>query len=157
MVSAATLHEQVSIQQPFKSEILKKPGVMVRSSQIRMSSTYFMPAENRTHKRFFTSNVGESLTENAKKRRTASYLELPTDTVELSSELKEPKMCLACCNEVCNAIAMPCGHGGFCYDCSLASWTKSKQCAICREVIDQVLKVEGQGDQVKVLEVTRKT
>jgi len=44
-------------------------------------------------------------------------------------------ICLICFGKTPDAIFMPCGHGGVCYDCALSAYKKkTPTCYICRQV-----------------------
>jgi len=42
---------------------------------------------------------------------------------------------------------MPCGHGSLCIECSLEVLKKSDDCCICRELVEQVLELDIDGNQ----------
>jgi hypothetical protein len=44
-------------------------------------------------------------------------------------------VCCVCFDLEPNAVFMPCGHGGLCYECSVDVWKKSDECYLCRDVI----------------------
>ncbi len=59
------------------------------------------------------------------------------------------KDCVVCMSDTAaDGVIMPCGHGGICYDCALqmlkknAEEDESQVCHLCREPIEQVLKVD---------------
>ena len=44
-------------------------------------------------------------------------------------------LCIICFANECNAVCMPCGHGGACIDCAQEIWQKSNGCFLCKTVI----------------------
>ncbi len=61
-------------------------------------------------------------------------------------------------SEIADAVLMPCGHGGTCYGCSLQFFKKGgdlQRCHLCREYIEQILKIDTQTifkDFIRVIE-----
>lgn len=53
---------------------------------------------------------------------------------------------------------MPCGHGGLCYECGLQLLKKgndTQKCHLCREYIEQILKIDTNTifkDYIRVIE-----
>lgn len=73
------------------------------------------------------------------------------------NEENNPK-CVVCCMEEPNAVFMRCGHGGICYECALETWKKGDKCIMCRQPIDEILKVTlvNEINVAKVIEGTKK-
>lgn len=145
---------------------------------IRMSSTYFQPAENITelkrlsHTRTRSEKCDSKNTQfqnlgalnhkraasTAVKRRNISLLYNPSKMIirQSSDSSFTSKACVMCCENSCNAVLMECGHGGLCYDCSLKLWKAQGICHMCRNEISQVLQIEVEpSDYLKVISTTK--
>ena len=134
---------------------------------VRLSSTYFQPAESQVaikaikHSRSTSYNEAIAKKEPKPHRRIASSAQAPRISI---GELKRnnsdfsfvEKTCVTCCENQCNAVIMECGHGGLCYDCALELWKSTGMCHMCRTEISQVLQIELEPSKVlKVLSTTR--
>jgi len=66
--------------------------------------------------------------------------------------------CVVCCINAPNAVLMGCGHGGICYPCAIETWKSKDKCFLCRQPIDQILKVTlvNGVNVAKVIEGTKK-
>ena len=67
------------------------------------------------------------------------------------------KECVVCMSGVADGVLMPCGHSGICYDCAIQMLQKeeSQVCHLCRENIEQILKVDMRTvfkDYIRVIE-----
>lgn len=51
------------------------------------------------------------------------------------------KECIICMSKEPNSVLIPCGHLGLCMACAREIQRNSKQCPVCRSVIDQVHQV----------------
>jgi hypothetical protein len=58
------------------------------------------------------------------------------------------KKCSICFEHECNAVFLPCGHGGICIQCSGKLVGIKKKCVICRAFIEKVLKIEVKKEKV---------
>jgi len=59
-----------------------------------------------------------------------------------SNVASEDQHCYICMDNVHNAVFMPCGHGGICYECAIDAWKKKQtRCPQCRQTITQVLQL----------------
>ncbi len=79
------------------------------------------------------------------------------------SELSSVKLkdCVVCMSVTADGVLMPCGHSGICYECAIQMLLKgnanegSDCCHLCRETIQQILKVDVQTifmDYIRVIE-----
>lgn len=50
--------------------------------------------------------------------------------------------CVICFTSAPDSIFQPCGHGGYCYDCAKTLLTSSSLCPICRQVIEEIYKID---------------
>jgi len=55
---------------------------------------------------------------------------------------EKDNLCYICFEKVPNAVIMPCGHGGICYDCSMVFVKSKNQCMECRGPIENVVKID---------------
>ena len=61
-------------------------------------------------------------------------------------------------SEIADGVIMPCGHGGLCYECAIQFLKKGgdmQRCHLCREYIEQVLKIDTKTvfkDYIRVVE-----
>jgi len=61
----------------------------------------------------------------------------------INPDLKEADpQCYICVQRPPAAIIMNCGHSGICYECALESWRKGDKCIMCRQKIENILKVK---------------
>lgn len=140
---------------------LKKPPHLL----IRISSSYFRPAENEENAKVCrTVSLKDDINEanfNTIQRRTFSgpcKLDENGQGVDVACSAGNSvnKMCEMCCENFCNAVVMECGHGGICYECSLEMWRTTGICHMCRGAISQVLQIEKGKEQIfKVISTTR--
>eukprot|EP00347_Sterkiella_histriomuscorum_P000429 403375897 len=83
---------------------------------------------------------------------------LNTNTLNDSCSTVQLKECLICMSSISDAVIMPCGHGGVCYECAqqiLQKGVDSQKCHLCREYIEQVLKIDVNTifkDYIRVIE-----
>lgn len=75
-------------------------------------------------------------------------------------DAKDPKKkgdvpeCVVCCSKKADAVCMPCGHGGICEDCVVKIVSKNKECYLCKEAVEVILKIDplrSIGNMVVVL------
>jgi hypothetical protein len=82
------------------------------------------------------------------------------DSILSSVKLKE---CVVCMSASADGVLMPCGHSGICYECALQMLMKDANngadnnaaCHLCRENIEQILKVDIKTvfqDYIRVIE-----
>ncbi|CAD8174016.1 unnamed protein product [Paramecium pentaurelia] len=74
---------------------------------------------------------------------------------ELSSrgQYKQNLLCLVCYEKESNMINQPCGHGGFCQECSQQLLSKSNYCMLCRKPVTHTLLVQGVENRESLVEV----
>ncbi|CAD8154010.1 unnamed protein product [Paramecium pentaurelia] len=74
---------------------------------------------------------------------------------ELSSrgQQKQNVLCLVCYEKESNMINQPCGHGGFCQECSQQLLSKSNYCMLCRKPVTHTLLVQGVENRESLVEV----
>ncbi|CAK79505.1 unnamed protein product (macronuclear) [Paramecium tetraurelia] len=74
---------------------------------------------------------------------------------ELSSrgQPKQIQLCLICYEKESNMINQPCGHGGFCQECSQQMLSKSNMCLLCRKPVTHTLIVQGVENRESLVEV----
>jgi hypothetical protein len=77
------------------------------------------------------------------------------DDIDIVDKVKKPKeegekidpdadtdkLCYICFERPPSAVIIKCGHGGLCYECAIENWRKQDKCAICRQPIENILKV----------------
>ncbi|XP_063402386.1 E3 ubiquitin-protein ligase XIAP-like [Mytilus trossulus] len=89
-----------------------------------------------------------------RRSNSASYIHVETDgpdahqssvpdrdtdiIIEENRQIEESKLCKICLENKVNVVFLPCGHICACSDCSPAI----RKCAICREFIKNVMKVD---------------
>ncbi len=153
------------------------PKLLVLSTQIRVSSTYFKPVsfpkrlkgKAATKLNFAPVIESEGLEEasgivgvQADKRRSESMEISRREVKEGENQLPAgdwaemcKKKCIICFESQSDAVFMNCGHGGICTDCSTAIWKRADVCHCCRNPIDHILHIEDTGpNAVKVVAVT---
>lgn len=47
----------------------------------------------------------------------------------------ESQTCVICCDKAPDAVLLPCGHGGICFDCGKRIGKQGGDCHLCRKVI----------------------
>ncbi|CAD8106927.1 unnamed protein product [Paramecium sonneborni] len=62
--------------------------------------------------------------------------------------------CLICYENQPNILFVPCRHGGICEKCAEDIVVKSNQCYLCRKNIKQILKINTEGGQLIVNEIS---
>lgn len=72
-------------------------------------------------------------------RPSGSLCQDPPAQGSKSDESK--KECIICMSKEPNSVLIPCGHLGLCMACAREIQRNSKQCPVCRSVIDQVHQV----------------
>ncbi|CAD8176691.1 unnamed protein product [Paramecium octaurelia] len=74
---------------------------------------------------------------------------------ELSSrgQPKQIQLCLICYEKESNMINQPCGHGGFCQECSQQMLSKSNMCLLCRKPVTHTLIVQRVENRESLVEV----
>jgi hypothetical protein len=143
------------------------PKLLVLSTQIRVSSTYFKPVsfpkrlkgKAATKLNFAPVIESEGLKEasgivgiQADKRRSESMEISKREVKEGENQLPAgdwaemcKKKCIICFESQSDAVFMNCGHGGICTDCSTAIWKRADVCHCCRNPIDHILHIEDTG------------
>ncbi|KRW99801.1 hypothetical protein PPERSA_07878 [Pseudocohnilembus persalinus] len=58
------------------------------------------------------------------------------------NEQIQEEPCLVCFDNEPNAVNMPCGHGGICYECALDLLQKKEECFLCRDKLTEVFQIE---------------
>jgi hypothetical protein len=135
---------RVRFQSRISKTIKKAPRVLMR-----ISSSYFKPAETpkaKYQKRTLSlkTNNDETISQHKRHSSNPSKLEIFSPTAKDAID----KICEMCCEKLCNAVVMECGHGGICYECSLEMWKSVGHCHLCRGSISQVLQIEKQGGRL---------
>ena len=57
------------------------------------------------------------------------------------NNLQRNDECTICMDKKCDAVALPCRHGAFCYECIVNCKSREGICPICREPIKDTLKI----------------
>ena len=90
---------------------------------MRISSSYFQPAETpkrKLNKRTLSLKSNLDETDISHRRVFSNPLKCGgTEILSPNTERAINKLCVMCCESLCNAVIMECGHGGICYECSL--------------------------------------
>ncbi|OMJ74874.1 hypothetical protein SteCoe_26127 [Stentor coeruleus] len=109
------------------------------------------PAVNRPlrnlHKSMFLSKISSTFykTINQKIQPQESEEEEEKGKNKSISSIKD---CLICYSNECDSVLIPCGHGGICNDCSIKLLESGKDCHICRNSIEKVLKINKKDNIV---------
>lgn len=146
----------MTFQSRVSKTIKKAPRVLMR-----ISSSYFKPADTpKASYKKRTLSLKTDLDDTVKShKRHNSDPTKPEPRLEVFSPTAKDsidKICEMCCERLCNAVVMDCGHGGICYECSLEMWKSVGHCHMCRGCISQVLQIEKSGSKlVKVHSTTR--
>ena len=146
---------QITFQSRVSKTIKKAPRVL-----LRISSSYFKPADTpkaKYQKRTLSLKTDLDDTVKTHKRHNSDPSKTEPTLEVLSPTAKDSidKICEMCCERLCNAVVMDCGHGGICYECSLEMWKSVGHCHMCRGCISQVLQIEQSGSKlVKVHSTT---
>ena len=118
----------------------------------RISSTFFRPArrtEERTRSVVPANPFQYQEAGDENKVMSVSNLEIATNRTQTLTGA-----CLVCYDSPRNAVIMPCGHGGVCYQCAVQMWKSSGMCHLCRITIEAVCEVaiarEGEAQVVKM-------
>lgn len=124
---------------------------------MRISSSYFKPIEtpkNGENKR--TTSLKEYPDETVAEHRRHFSIPMRTEIFSPTAKAAVNKLCDMCCERLCDAVIMECGHGAICYECSLEMWKTVGACHMCRGPITQVLQIEkSKGKMVKVQSATK--
>ena len=89
----------------------------------------------------------------------ADYLgEVQSKVTQNQDNEDAEQSCVICYINRPNAVFMGCGHGGACYSCALETWKSGDKCIMCRQPIEEILKVTVVNgvNVAKVIEGTRK-
>eukprot|EP01016_Furgasonia_blochmanni_P052765 TRINITY_DN8452_c0_g2_i1.p1 TRINITY_DN8452_c0_g2~~TRINITY_DN8452_c0_g2_i1.p1 ORF type:complete len:259 (+),score=66.15 TRINITY_DN8452_c0_g2_i1:668-1444(+) len=70
---------------------------------------------------------------------------------------KSVQSCLVCFDRLPDAVNMNCGHGGLCYECSIDIFKKTGECYLCRQSINQVLRIDSKSCDGKFIPVLAAT
>ena len=142
----------ITFQARMSNSMRKTPHVL-----LRISSSYFQSVKTP-----ITSVKGRTLSLKCEfddtcvehKRTFSNPLNIETFSPMAKNSID--KLCEMCCERLCNAVIMDCGHGGICYECSLEMWKTVGFCHMCRGEIKTVLQIEKCKDQlVQVHSTTR--
>lgn len=64
-------------------------------------------------------------------------------SLTLPLDCKDESKCLVCCEAPCNAVFLPCGHGGLCTPCAILIFEQRDcKCTMCRQSISKVITYE---------------
>ena len=134
------------------SKTMKKaPHVLMR-----ISSSYFRPVEtpkNRQIKR--TTSLKQQTEDTIAEHQRSFSIPMRVEVFSPTAKSSIYKLCEMCCERLCNAVIMDCGHGAICYNCSLEMWKTVGTCHMCRGKITEVLQIERSQDKlVKVQSAT---
>lgn len=101
----------------FKLEIMG-PKTTKRKRNLFKSVQYEKPSKN----------LSISLSKNDEEK----MIEAPLAGKEAQEQ--DATICTVCFEKPPDAVFMPCGHGGICYECSIEVWKKTLECYLCRMV-----------------------
>jgi len=147
-----------------KNGLLKQNNVPEhKSATIRMETRKVRPKRDNPAEQGYDNTPGlrnEDLTNLCYSEDDADVLDEVQQKGSLRSlELDEHENnCVVCCLNAPNAVLMGCGHGGICYPCAIETWKSKDKCFLCRQPIDQILKVTlvNGVNVAKVIEGTKK-
>lgn len=54
----------------------------------------------------------------------------------------EEGLCFICFSNDSNCVFLDCGHGGICLDCAMDTIKRNNICALCREVVNQIIEID---------------
>lgn len=63
------------------------------------------------------------------------------DEVKYENE-DEEGLCFICFSNDSNCVFLDCGHGGICLDCAMDTIKRNNICALCREVVNQIIEID---------------
>eukprot|EP01017_Pseudomicrothorax_dubius_P007734 TRINITY_DN12442_c0_g1_i1.p1 TRINITY_DN12442_c0_g1~~TRINITY_DN12442_c0_g1_i1.p1 ORF type:complete len:227 (-),score=39.45 TRINITY_DN12442_c0_g1_i1:124-804(-) len=61
--------------------------------------------------------------------------------------------CCVCFDKPADSVYLECGHGGLCFDCAVDIWKSTNECYLCRKEIQQVLQLDLQALEGKIVKV----
>lgn len=143
---------RLTFQSRFTSTMKKAPHVLMR-----ISSSYFKPVEtpkNAECKR--TASLKEHIDETVVEHKRHFSIPMRVEIFSPTAKAAANKLCEMCCEKLCNAVIMECGHGAICYECCLEMWKTVGTCHMCRGPITQVLQIEKSKDSLVKVQSTTK-
>lgn len=66
----------------------------------------------------------------------------PEKIPEPNYEDDEEGLCFICFSNDSNCVFLDCGHGGVCLDCAMDTIKRNNICALCREVVTQIIEID---------------
>lgn len=122
---------------------------------MRISSSYFRPIDtSRSHKLKRTTSLKKQVEETTEEHQRSFSIPMRVEVFSPTAKDSVGKLCEMCCERLCNAVLMDCGHGAICYDCSIEMWKQVGTCHMCRGKITEVLQIERSQDKIVKVEST---
>eukprot|EP00347_Sterkiella_histriomuscorum_P003076 403365681 len=79
---------------------------------------------------------------------------------EIDVQIDENKFCMLCLERKSDAVILDCGHANICFYCAFKIYRTQKQCYLCRQLIDRIIKIERTEDRnqkyLKVIGIVQK-
>ncbi|CAD8160911.1 unnamed protein product [Paramecium octaurelia] len=142
-----------------QTSIITKPiGSILNKDKKFQSISFSEKKQNKQVKKQSSQIYDEELTKRFDQLLSSPRLKLEVSEsigAELSSrgQPKQIQLCLICYEKESNMINQPCGHGGFCQECSQQLLTKSDLCLLCRKPVTHALIVQGVENRESLMEV----
>jgi len=84
---------------------------------------------------------GKQLTHTKLNIKDVSHILEHINNTKMDPPENEKEECIVCYTNNPDAVLMPCGHGGICYDCALSVWENDVGCYLCRMEITEVYQI----------------
>ncbi|CAK74801.1 unnamed protein product (macronuclear) [Paramecium tetraurelia] len=142
-----------------QTSVISKPvGSILNQDKKFKSISLSEKKQNKEVKKQSSQIYDEELTKRFDQLLSSPRLKLEVSEsigAELSSrgQPKQIQLCLVCYEKESNMINQPCGHGGFCQECSQQLLTKSDLCLLCRKPVTHALIVQGVENRESLMEV----
>ncbi|KAL4428880.1 hypothetical protein ABPG74_001367 [Tetrahymena malaccensis] len=73
------------------------------------------------------------------------------------SQQQSVSTCLVCFDATPDSIFNPCGHGGLCYECAIDLMKKTGECYLCRQKIEEILKIDIESRNQGIMKIITTT
>ncbi|KAL4467530.1 hypothetical protein ABPG72_004598 [Tetrahymena utriculariae] len=73
------------------------------------------------------------------------------------SQQQSVSTCLVCFDAIPDSIFNPCGHGGLCYECAIDLMKKTGECYLCRQKIEEILKIDIESRNQGIMKIITTT
>ncbi|EAS05303.2 zinc finger, C3HC4 type (RING finger) protein (macronuclear) [Tetrahymena thermophila SB210] len=79
------------------------------------------------------------------------------DSSRIQSQQQSVSTCLVCFDATPDSIFNPCGHGGLCYECAIDLMKKTGECYLCRQKIEEILKIDIESRNQGIMKIITTT